>query len=162
MTGSAIAQSSASLDPHDPAVIADFRIACAEEIKQAQAASLPPHWFNNSWVSMFQDWRPPGVFFHEIREAKQPRLTPYFYLRACASLTYIVQKKGGVGSGTEALARWRELRARFEKSLTEGAKSATPDTAARPAAPAEVSRPMETIVVIPFQGASSTPRKPTE
>ncbi len=119
-TGLALAQNSVALDPNDPAVIADFRQACGEEIRQAEGASYPQGSVQATWVSLFRKLLPPGAFFFEITEAKQPRLDPLNYLRACAALTVAVQRKSGVGSGAQALTQWRELRALYAKQIADG------------------------------------------
>lgn len=114
------------LDPYAPAVRADFEYACAEEIKLAEA-KLPERafWVRDSWADEFKRNDQPGLYFEQIRRETTSHLIPYWYVRACAVVAHVVQRRRGVGSGKEALAVWHELRAKFEQSLATVQKKET-------------------------------------
>ncbi|MEK7763803.1 MAG: hypothetical protein AAB433_19710 [Nitrospirota bacterium] len=106
-----------TLDPHAPAVRADFEYVCAEEIKLVET-TFPdrPLLIPNTWADEFRQNNPPETFFKTIRAETKPHLIPLWYLRACASVAHNIQRFRGVGSGKEALANWRKERAEFERS----------------------------------------------
>lgn len=143
-------------DPYDPSVKADLYYACADEIKLAEATSPQTAWFRYAWAHQFKNFQQPGIFFDKLKKETRPQWIPFHYLYACASVTYIVQQKNGVGSGKEALTQWRKLRSYFDQKYMAGKPSLYPAPSSRAESSPDQRTSPTTIAIAPT-GSAETP-----